>query len=229
MNALKEIDFNTASLRSALATCKATKQAQESAVWQHHKVAMEFKASRAWEADYKSWNACCAANPDSLFSASYYRTLSSSLPIAQAMELATGESLLPTQAKVLQGKLWEIIPESEREAPLMLSMLALSYAAYPDKVVPDRNVLDEAYQILAEERDSGTITTPSGDTFVLKDEAQIARLKERVLIDRMNGNKPRLSLRIAANQAILAILQSQWPNKPLPPIGAEITLLWNEV
>lgn len=223
----KTIDFMGASLEAQLATCRETKQLQENATWAHYKVAMAFYESKVWKDDYPSWQACYEANKDSLFSPSYYRTLKSSLPIAQAFELATGESLLPTQAKVLQGKLWEILPEDERNAPLMLEMLALSYAAFPDSVVPAKNVLDEAYEILKEERDNGTITTPSGETFVLKNEAQIQRLKERVIIDRMNGNKPRLSLRIAANSAILALLRAAMPNKPLPKENSEITILWN--
>lgn len=222
------INFQSASLEAQLETCKETKEAQQNATWAHYKVAMAFYESKAWKADYSSWNVCCEANKDALYSDSYYRTLSSSLPIAQAFELATGESLLPTQAKVLQGKLWEILPEDERNAPLMLQMLALSYAAYPDALVPAKNVLDEAYEILKEERDNGTITTPSGETFVLKNEAQIQRLKERVIIDRMNGNKPRLSLRISANPAILALLRAAMPNKPLPKENSEITILWSE-
>lgn len=182
------INFQSASLRSALETCKETKEAQQNATWAHYKVAMAFYESKAWKADYPSWKVCCEANKDALYSDSYYRTLSSSLPIAQAFELATGESLLPTQAKVLQGKLWEILPEDERNAPLMLQMLALSYAAYPDALVPAKNVLDEAYQILAKERDTGTIDY-EGKTYNYKDMAQVRQLKERVSQDIQSRSK----------------------------------------
>lgn len=226
MNAL--INFQSASKESLLSTCRITKEAAELAIWTHYEAAMQFKASKAWKADYKSWEAVCAANPSSLYAASYYRTLGSALPIAQAVELVTGEMLLPTAARGIQAKINEIVPEDERAPEFVLAMLGLSYAAYPEAVVPDRNVLDEAYHICKEERDSGTITTVSGDTFVYKIAAQVERLKERVLLDRMNGNKPRLSLRIPANKAILAILRAAMPDKPLPRENSEITILWNE-
>lgn len=238
MNALIAIkEDRTASQESLLSTCRVTKEAAELAIWTHYLAAMDFKASKAWKATYKSWESCCAdncrdnksGNPVSLYVASYYRTLGSALPIAQAVELVTGEMLLPTAARGIQAKINELVPEDERAPEFVLAMLGLSYAAYPDSVVPAKNVLDEAYQILAEERDSGTITTPSGETFVLKNEAHIQRLKERVLIDRMNGNKPRLSLRINVNQVMLAILRlAGGKDKKLPALGAEITVLWNE-
>lgn len=177
MNTL--IDFQTASIRGALETCKATKTAAESAIWTHWRVAMDFKASKSWQADYKSWEATCHANPDSLYSPSYYRTLSSAMPIAQAVELVSGEMLLPTQARQVQAKIHEIVPESERAPQFILAMLGLAYAAYPDAIVPAKNVLSEAYEVLKEERDNRSISY-GDETFDYKSIAQVARLKERV-------------------------------------------------
>lgn len=203
MNAL--ISFQSASEESLLSTCRVTKEAAELAIWTHYLAAMDFKASKWWKPSYKSWEAACADNPNSLYSASYYRTLQSALPIAQAVELVTGEMLLPTAARGIQAKINEIVPDDERAPEFVLAMLGLSYAAYPDAIVPARNVLAEAYEVLAKERDSGAIDY-EGKTYNYKDLAQVAQLRERVAMD-IAARSTRSTIEIAETRHLGLLLR----------------------
>lgn len=89
---------------------------------------------------------------------------------------------------------------------MKLAVLSLCLAYDDSKPVPDKNVIHEAYQVLCEERDNGTISLPTGETFNFKEAAQVARLKERVSQD-IAAHSRRKTLQIEESKQIAVILR----------------------
>lgn len=141
---------------------------------------IELKKSKRWKArGFTRWEDYCEEYME--FKDSTYREAEMNIPIAELANSVANTTLSREQANSLGKKLNDVIPEAER-IPMKLSVLALCYAAFPDKPVPDRNIIQEAYDVLKEERDSHTISV-NGETFDYKETAQVKRLKERMTQD----------------------------------------------
>lgn len=163
-----------------------------------HRV-IELKKSKRWKArGFTRWEDYCEEYME--FDDSTYREAEMNIPIAELAQTVAATTLSREEANRLGKKLNEVIPEAER-APMRLSVLSLCYAAFPDTPVPARNVIDEAYAVLKEERDNGTITTKDGETFNLKEKAQVSRLKERVLQD-IQSRSTRVTISIEISREI---------------------------
>lgn len=222
------LNFAAISHEAALERCRKSKALVKTAWRQHLADVLDFR--KLYEAQHGKgkWEAFCDSpeNEAYFYSASAYRAQLSSLPIAEIVEELRGEFPSKGFAKNLQGKLWEVIPKEERSMPLILSTLAICYA-YDNKPMPDKQVIAEAFEIVKEEREYGTLSTSDG-TWNVKQLAQNKRIKEAVVQTIIAHSKPQLSLQFAVNQGILAEMAKQAvEGKELPPIGAEITILWS--
>jgi hypothetical protein len=206
MNTAPAIDFARSRYDAYMQECGDTKAAVETAWLAHYEAVMRFKASKMWEAFAPNWETFCDNHKQEFFAASTYRQTRMNIPIAELAESVAGKTLSREQMNNIGRKLNEVIPEGER-APMRLSVLALCYAAFPDTPVPARNVIDEAYAVLKEERDNGTVTTKDGETFNLKEKAQVQRLKERVLQD-IQARDKRVTIAIERTGEIGLILRA---------------------
>ena len=83
---------------------------------------------------------------------------------------------------------------------MRLSVLALCYA-HDDKHVPDKNIIEQSYSILREERENYSISLPTGETIDYRQSAQLAILRERVVQD-IQARSTRVTLAIEENRHI---------------------------
>lgn len=166
-----------------IAEMQAAKALQDSDTWQ--------------ETGCKTWQEFCAGHMP--YADSTYREARMNIPVAELAAAVAATTLSREEANKLGKKLNEVIPASER-APMRLSVLSLCYAAFPDKPVPDRNIIQEAYDVLKEERDSHTISV-NGETFDYKETAQVKRLKERMTQD-IQARDKRVTIAIEISREI---------------------------
>lgn len=143
MTALLKLIFRpeSDSREASLAQCRKSKVEMEGAIWRHFEDAMAFKDSGAWKEEYPSWKACCEANRESLYSHSFYRTIASSLPIADMIEEITGVRPLEGQARKVNGLLNVVCAED-------LELKAETYEAWHEEtgeLMPTEKQLQEAF------------------------------------------------------------------------------------
>lgn len=187
---------------------------------------IELKHSKRWkERGYTRWEDYC--NNHMEYADSTYREAEMNIPVAELAASVAMATLSRQEANRLGKKLNEVIPEEER-APMRLSVLALCYAAFPETPVPARNVIAEAYETLKEERDNGTITTKDGETFNLKEKAQVSRLKERVLQDiQARSSRTTIAIEIGREIGILRRALKRMGH-PIPNEDKKLFISWKE-
>lgn len=200
------IDFARSRYDSYMLAVSETKANLEQAWRDHYEAVMAFKKSKMWQAFAPAWEKFLELpeNRDLFFAASTYREAKMNLPIADLVATVGNTTLTREQMNTLAKKLRETAPDEKM--PMRLSILALAYAAQTEKDIPDSNALDEAYNVLLEERENNSISI-DGQSYDYKQLAQVSRLKERLSQDIQSRSK-RVNIAIEETRQIGLILRS---------------------
>lgn len=192
-----------------IAELEAAKALQDSGTWK--------------ETGAKTWQEYCAECMP--YADSTYREARMNIPVAELAARVANTTLSREEANALGKKLNDVIPAEER-LPMRLSVYALCLAYDENNPLPNKAVIAEAYEILKEERDSNTLNV-NGETINVKELAQKARIKERLLQNIQAHSQPSKKLLIQANQAVLAIIRPYLPEgAALPAEGADLWISW---
>jgi hypothetical protein len=145
-----------------IAEMQAAKALQDSDTWQ--------------ETGCKTWQEFCAIHMP--YKASTYRAYRLNIPIAEIVESVTNVALDKNGARKLREKIAEVVEDAD--AAIIPAIWQLCHVYDSSKLIPDKHVIEEAYEIIKEERDSNTLNV-AGETINVKELAQKFRIKERVV------------------------------------------------
>lgn len=160
-----------------LEQCRSSKAAVESAWKAHYESVMRYKSSKAWQANYATFGECCKANKEHFYAESSYRNMRMDIIVAEIIEAVADVAIDKTDARNLREKFYAVVPAEDRI--LIPSIWQLCHSYDSETLVPRKDVIAEAYEIIKEERDNHSISV-NGLSVDIKTLAQNERIKEKV-------------------------------------------------
>lgn len=218
------IDFQKSSYEYLKAEYDRAHSATQSAWFAEVQAAKALQDSKTWKQYAPSWKDYCLKYMP--FSAATYRSYLAEVPIAEIVESAASTALNKAEARHLRERIADVIPDEDKA--MIPSIWQLCYEAEKE-IIPRRDVIAAAYQVLKDERDNHSVSV-YGESVDLKALAQSKAVKEALLTNIINHTEEtKQKYTIEANGGVLEMLKSILPKgAPLPAMGSLVTMLWKK-
>jgi len=215
------LDFQSETYARLYAAYQAAHEATKEA-WQNEvKAALALQDSKSWLGLAPTWNEYCLKYMP--YTASSYRAMKVELPLSEVISAVTTAQLTTHETRQIREQFQEIVASEDRR--LIPELWGICYA-YDEKVVPRRDVMKAAYELLKEERDNDSISF-EGMTHNVKDMARKIAIKDAVLNNIQAHSKPSLKLTLQTTGGLLQELGAILPKGAiLPELGQQVTLLF---
>lgn len=218
------IDFQKSSYEYLKAEYDKAHEATQAAWFAEIKAAKALQESNTWKQFAPSWKDYCVQYMP--HKAPTYRAYLAEVPIAEIVESAANTALGKSQARQLRERIADVVADEDKA--MIPSIWQLCYEAEKE-IIPRRDVIQAAYQVLKDERDNHSISV-YGESVDLKALAQSKAVKEALLTNIIHHTEEtKQKVTIEANNGVLEMLKSILPKgAPLPAMGSLITMLWKK-